>query len=264
MIQILLFSVIAFRYGAVNVFTVPFLPKNLINRGFLEGPYCPIYGVGALLVISLLLPYKQHPVTLFIAGTILVTTLEYITSWLMEIMFHTRWWDYSNYRFNINGRVCLLNAILFGIMALVVCYGIHPVILDLLQKLTHTQQWIIGSLLSIGFLADLVTTTFALLRKNADFRAVETSIHTLRTLFKQANIFPQEEPLSQTIQRILDSTDADEILLAHIQELRNKIQLFRSHQKHTVKRLKKAFPHHRENRKEIFERISQVLDEHRK
>ena len=64
-----------------------------------------------------------------------------------------------------------------------------------------------------------VTTTFALLRKNADFRAVETSIHTLRTLFKQANIFPQEEPLSQTIQRILDSTDADEILLAHIQEL---------------------------------------------
>ena len=180
----------------MNVFTVPFLPKKiLLNRGIFRRTLLSYLWSRSFIGYFLLLPYKQHPVTLFIAGTILVTTLEYITSWLMEIMFHTRWWDYSNYRFNINGRVCLLNAILFGIMALVVCYGIHPVILDLLQKLTHTQQWIIGSLLSIGFLADLVTTTFALLRKNADFRAVETSIHTLRTLFKQANIFPQEEPL---------------------------------------------------------------------
>ena len=137
MIQILLFFCYSFLGWCCECVYCSIPAKKFINRGFLEGPYCPIYGVGALLVISLLLPYKQHPVTLFIAGTILVTTLEYITSWLMEIMFHTRWWDYSNYRFNINGRVCLLNAILFGIMALVVCYGIHPVILDLLQKLIH-------------------------------------------------------------------------------------------------------------------------------
>lgn len=264
MIEILLFFCYSFLGWCCECIYCSIPAKKFINRGFLEGPYCPIYGVGALLVIYLLLPYKTHPITLFVIGTLLVTTLEYITSWLMEIMFHTRWWDYSNYRFNIHGRVCLLNAILFGIMVLVVCYGIHPVILNLISYLTRMQQGILCILLCIGFLIDLTTTTYALLRKNSDFREIEASIHALYSLFKQTNIFPQEEPLSQTIQRILDSTDADEILLSHIQELRNKIQTFHSHQKHTVKRLMKAFPNHRENRREVFERIFKVFDEHRK
>ena len=83
--------------------------KKFINRGFLEGPYCPIYGCGAMLVIYLLTPFAAKPLLLFVAGILVTSALEYITSWLMEMFFHTKWWDYSTYPFNINGRICLIS-----------------------------------------------------------------------------------------------------------------------------------------------------------
>ncbi len=87
--------------------------KELINRGFLIGPYCPIYGFGAMvmLLISLL---SNDVFVIFILSMVLCSTLEYFTSFLMEALFQVRWWDYSNDQFNINGRVCLRNAIGFG------------------------------------------------------------------------------------------------------------------------------------------------------
>ena len=86
--------------------------RKLINRGFLNGPYCPIYGTGAVLVL-LVLGRIQNPVLLFFAGAVLTCSLEYLTSWLMEKLFHARWWDYSKRKFNIGGRVCLIGAIVF-------------------------------------------------------------------------------------------------------------------------------------------------------
>ena len=88
--------------------------RKLINRGFLNGPLCPVYGVGAIGCIYLLLPLREHLVILYIASTLLVSVIEYFTGWLLETIFHTRWWDYSHYKFNIHGRVCLLNSLMFG------------------------------------------------------------------------------------------------------------------------------------------------------
>ena len=102
--------------------------RRFINRGFLEGPYCPIYGCGALIVILVLDPLKGHPLLLFLGAMIFTSVLEYVTSWLMEKLFHSKWWDYSERPFNINGRVCLLNSLLFGIMGLAVMYVVHPFI----------------------------------------------------------------------------------------------------------------------------------------
>lgn len=112
--------------------------KKFINRGFFYGPYCPIYGVGALLVLYPLLFVKDYPILVFILGVIITSTLEYITSWVMEILFKTRWWDYSKRFMNINGRVCLLNSTLFGIMSIVVVYIIHPVIQDIVLDIPLT------------------------------------------------------------------------------------------------------------------------------
>ncbi|HBB29668.1 MAG TPA: hypothetical protein DC000_10580, partial [Clostridiales bacterium] len=84
--------------------------KKFINRGFLNGPLCPIYGFGALIVIFFLTPFKDSIFLVFIFGLIVTSTLEYFTSYAMEKLFHSKWWDYSNNRFNINGRVCLLNS----------------------------------------------------------------------------------------------------------------------------------------------------------
>ena len=78
------------------------------NRGFLYGPYCPIYGFGAIAIIVLLSKYEQYPIVLFVMGAIVASIIEYITSYLMEKIFNNKWWDYSNKKFNINGRICLV------------------------------------------------------------------------------------------------------------------------------------------------------------
>ena len=84
------------------------------KRGFLNGPICPIYGHGAIVVLLALDGGCDSPVLTFFLGAVLTSLVEYVTSYAMEKLFHMRWWDYSRYRFHINGRVCLLNSTLFG------------------------------------------------------------------------------------------------------------------------------------------------------
>ena len=86
------------------------------DRGFLIGPYCPIYGCGALLITLCLTGLKEHPVGLFSTAILVCGVLEYATSYIMEKLFHARWWDYSDCKFNINGRVCIETIIPFGIL----------------------------------------------------------------------------------------------------------------------------------------------------
>lgn len=100
--------------------------KKLINRGFLIGPYCPIYGFGCLLLVTLLNRYKGNIVLLFIMSIIICSILEYLTSYIMEKLFKARWWDYSNYKFNLNGRICAETMLPFGILGVLVIYIINP------------------------------------------------------------------------------------------------------------------------------------------
>lgn len=95
------------------------------KRGFLNGPLCPIYGHGALLVLTAL-GGSANPLVTFAAGAVLTSAVEYVTSYLMEKLFHMRWWDYSQYRFHINGRVCLLNSTLFGLASVFLCHAASP------------------------------------------------------------------------------------------------------------------------------------------
>ena len=90
--------------------------KKFINRGFLIGPYCPIYGTGAILITFLLKKYVPDPFALFVMAILVCGTLEYLTSYVMEKIYHARWWDYSQRKFNINGRVCLNTIIPFGLL----------------------------------------------------------------------------------------------------------------------------------------------------
>ena len=92
--------------------------RRFINRGFLLGPYCPIYGFGAVLICRLLSRFSGDPLAVFALALIVCGTLEYITSYAMEKLFHARWWDYSQKPFNLNGRVCAGTLIPFGLMGL--------------------------------------------------------------------------------------------------------------------------------------------------
>ncbi len=102
--------------------------RRFINRGFLIGPYCPIYGFGSVLITALLSRYMDEPVAVFVLAMALCGTLEYLTSYLMETLFHARWWDYSQRRFNLNGRVCANTLIPFGLLGLVMIYGVKPLL----------------------------------------------------------------------------------------------------------------------------------------
>ncbi len=133
--------------------------KKFVNRGFLIGPVVPIYGTGGVLVYVLLKRYLDMPLVLFIMSIIICSLLEYFTSYYMEKLFKTRWWDYSNRKFNINGRVCLFNMICFGILSLVIMYGVNPFLLDTIHKIDPMVLKTVVSILMTIFLIDLGIST---------------------------------------------------------------------------------------------------------
>lgn len=130
--------------------------KKLVNRGFLCGPYCPIYGVGALFILFFLLRFKKDPILVYVLGTILTSALEYITSFLLEKIFHNKWWDYSNEKFNLNGRVYLFNSLLFGFGSLVIIYAGNDFINTLLNMLSFTTMNILAYGLLVFFSIDVI------------------------------------------------------------------------------------------------------------
>lgn len=156
------------------------LNRRFINRGFLFGPYCPIYGVGALLVLYPLLEFVQHPAWVFILGVLITSCLEYVTSWLMEMLFHTRWWDYSNHFMNIHGRVCLLNSTLFGILCLVVVYGIHPIVKQVIVSIPFSVLSSLLGVFTILFLIDIVHTVFVLIQRNKVIEKMRNDLEDVR------------------------------------------------------------------------------------
>ena len=94
--------------------------KKFVNRGFLIGPICPIYGYGVVFVSLFLKKYQDDIIATFVMSIIICGVLEYFTSYFMEKFFHARWWDYSKKKFNINGRICLENLFLFGIASILI------------------------------------------------------------------------------------------------------------------------------------------------
>ena len=138
--------------------------RRFINRGFLIGPYCPIYGCGAVLITWLLSDYADSPLVVFVLAVALCGTLEYLTSYIMEKLFHARWWDYSARAFNLNGRICAGTLIPFGLLGLLLIYLIDPLLSMLWGMLSTTAiYWLCGALTAI-FIADICISTNVLNR----------------------------------------------------------------------------------------------------
>ena len=175
------------------------------------------------------------------------------------------WWDYSSYPFNIHGRVCLKNSLLFGCMVLVVYYLIHPAIQEFVHLFSPGMQTMLCTAALFGFGYDLFNTALALLRKNKDFQEIEESIRELRQEFANASITLLQENLSDAVARVLDSTNADEILLERIERLRQRITSLHTKRKRTHIRLQKAFPTRIEAISRInAERLFSIINERRK
>ena len=228
--------------------------RKFVNRGFLNGPVCPIYGVGALLVLYLLRPYTENPFTVFLAGIVLTSTLEYLTGVLLEQLFHLRLWDYSHNFCNLNGRVCLRNSLLFGAMAVLLVWGIDPA-LDLLLSLLPpwaaiTSAWSLACVLA----ADLVLTVRTVLRLNGKLEQLQLLWDELPERLEETAQDVRRE-LSERVSRRREQHEAFRFLLqedlsgledanraALLRERKERLHVLLSHRVRLEQRFLRAFP----------------------
>ena len=129
--------------------------RKIINRGFLVGPICPIYGTGALL-LSLVVNSTESPLVIFCVAVVASAILEYVVSYLMEKIFRVRWWDYADQPFNLNGRICISAALSFGVIGVLMLKVITPALLGMIGSLPVAVLYIIAGLLAAWLVFDIL------------------------------------------------------------------------------------------------------------
>lgn len=217
--------------------------RKFVNRGFLFGPICPIYGCGAILCSIVLFGRVSNPGLLFVIGAVLCTSLEFATHWALEKLFHARWWDYSDEKFNLAGRICLKSAIAFGFCILVLIDFLHPFLLLRVSSLPRRVLWITALIIYSVFIADISLTVTGLI-------GLKEKLASLQEVF------------AENMQRGIDMTE--EKRLALIDKIESS-QLFRERlQKLTLPsistRLISNFPRLSSERyKEALERAREML-----
>lgn len=159
---IITFFIYAFAGWIWESFVCPIITGHKIkNSGFLNGPIVPIYGVGAI-VVSLLFSPTETILSVFIEGAFVACVIEYLTSWIMEYLYHHRWWDYSDKAFNVNGRVCLEGFLVFGLFSVVCVKYVQPALLKKVMNHELVPLIIVATVLTTLLIIDLVSTVIAL------------------------------------------------------------------------------------------------------
>ena len=224
--------------------------RKIVNRGFLYGPYCPVYGFGALLVLYGLSNFVDNPILVFIGGVILTSVLEYFTSWIMEVCFHERWWDYTGYPFNINGRVCLRNSTLFGIMALVLMYGVQPHITNFYNSFSFRTIALVVLIVLCLFILDILFTVKHLLKRNQIVKTVKETLENAKAEFEAEH----KKLTQEQKQALVDWIKANPALMEKIKRVE---EVKNSH-------ISKAFPSRRLTKKDLHDLLQDIIEESNK
>ncbi len=156
------FFIYSFAGWCIEVCCAAIQKRKFVNRGFVNGPLCPIYGSGAVLFAVFLPELKEAPFFLFLAGAILASILEFTTGALLEKLFHRKWWDYSNIRWNYEGYVCLPFSLGWGVCAVVLNMFLNPLLVKLLRIMPRLLMVIIMIALTVALVLDTVGTTLAI------------------------------------------------------------------------------------------------------
>ena len=146
---------------------------KFVNRGFLIGPICPIYGFGVLLIILLVGNSKSDLLAVFLKSILVCSVLEYFTSYFMEKLFHARWWDYSKNKYNINGRICLEPMLPFGILSTIVIYVVHPLVIKFVSLFSNPLLIILTILFGILFIVDNIVSFNVMFNIKKEFHKIK-------------------------------------------------------------------------------------------
>lgn len=255
---ILLFTMYSFTGWVCETIYCSVPAGRFINRGFLSGPVCPVYGFGALLVVSFLTPFQKNAVLLFLSGAVVTSVLEYITSFVMEKLFHTKWWDYSKRFLNVNGRVCLLNSVLFGLLSVAVMYFVHPFYLSLIDRLPQWLAILLSAVVLLYFLADTFITVRTILRLNSRLEKLHERAEELEKRRK--------EYMSKLHDRIAELDAANKkAMRIKLKGLAASFEEQLHNSTLSQRRLLKAFPNMQSlHHKDVLNKLKAAIEKHKK
>lgn len=234
---------------------------KFVNRGFLNGPVCPIYGVGMLIVVLCLWNLRDRPLLLFLGSALLTTALEFVTGFVLERFFHDKWWDYSDMPFNIKGYVCLKFTILWGLAASFIIGAIHRFIYMLIEKTPFVLGAILLAVFSAAFIADFIVTLTALVKLPKKLKAMAGAERALRAVSDKIG-----ENISDTTIAAKEKGEAlAEENKPRLEELKAEYEKKKKEfsamleRNFVQRRIFKAFPNLKNGRyKAIFDRISEL------
>lgn len=246
-IYFLLFIMYSFLGWCMEMVVCNVSSKKIVNRGFLIGPVCPIYGFGCLLIMILLRKYYDDPIVLFVMAVVLCSLLEYFTSYLMEKLFKARWWDYSNRKFNINGRICLDNLVAFGLLGLLMMYVINPLFVKLLNSVSINVLYVIALIILIVFVVDNLIS----LQIISGFKNVANSVRkdsTAEITAKVRELLLEKGWLYKRLVSAFDFKASEKLLKNITKKVKTKVN-------NEVKKVKTKIEVEKEKRKEMKRKI---------
>lgn len=219
-----------------------YLQKKPVNSGFLYGPFCPIYGFGAIFMLLFLQGYKRNVILLFIIAFFTMSLWEYMVGWLLEKIFHTKYWDYTENKFNIKGRVCLLNSLFWGFLGVIfICY-LHPFLAEKIDLIPEKILMFNVIMISLAIVVDTVVS------------AVKVS----NIKGKLEKIKELGESIKEKIEELETKQVNKESLLAVIEELKYRQTVLKRKLIRQTNHLKKAFP---TIKSDTIEKINEFLKE---
>lgn len=193
-----------------------------VNRGFLNGPYCPIYGCGVVIVVAALTPLKDNLLILFAGSFLLTSILEYITGFILEKVFHNKWWDYSNKPFNLHGYVCLKFSIYWGLACTFIMDVIHPIIYKGITMIPHILGVVLLCIIMSAFAVDCGVTVTTILKFNKRLKVMDemaVKIHKLSDEIGE-NIY---ENVTTAVEKSEEFQETHEELLTKISDTKENL-----------------------------------------
>ena len=229
-----LFIIYAFLGWCLEVVYATVHTGKFINRGFLNGPYCPIYGFGMIIVLLILEPFKINIPILFVGSVLLTSLLEFITGYVLERIFNQKWWDYTDEPYNLNGYICLGQSLVWGVACVFVIYVVQPFV----DALIHLASGGVGEIIKIvicsAILSDVLVTIFALLKVKRAFRILSEIGEKIKGLSDMVG-----QNISNNTKSAMKAGDKN---LQELETLRKKYQAIIDKKTYGYRRIIKAFP----------------------
>ena len=248
-----IFFVYAFLGWCTEVSYAALVTGRFVNRGFLNGPWCPVYGFGVVIVLAALEPLKNDLPLLFLGSVVLTSALEWATGFVLEKIFHQRWWDYSDQPFNLNGYICLRFSIAWGLACLFVVKLLHPSVLLVIRLVPRGLGWTLLALLAAVMAVDLAATVRTIARLNRRL----SQLDQLAARIKDAsNDFGED-----LAKRVLDAAEKGADWKEDLEELTDRLAQRQESLREDLGGFREDLQDHLEERREQYRRQLQEWKE---